>query len=176
MANDPNTFTPGCGIVIFGFLVIKAIIDSLSHTRSPKAWWHEETRNFRKLFHSGLPKPVKVKKVKPIKIRKERPVKSKHPFPLSESINGAAIATIIGAGVAWSQLGGQKVHTGYRCADGWMSYSIGRQGACSHHGGVVSYEIDPRTELEKKDCTLALMTGAFGGVVLLIPKKDKKSA
>ncbi|WP_405986931.1 DUF3761 domain-containing protein [Streptomyces sp. NBC_00872] len=23
-----------------------------------------------------------------------------------------------------------------RCADGWLSPSIGRQGACSHHGGV----------------------------------------
>jgi hypothetical protein len=23
-----------------------------------------------------------------------------------------------------------------RCADGWRSPSIGRQGACSHHGGV----------------------------------------
>jgi hypothetical protein len=23
------------------------------------------------------------------------------------------------------------------CADGWRSSSIGRQGACSHHGGVV---------------------------------------
>jgi hypothetical protein len=25
-----------------------------------------------------------------------------------------------------------------RCADGWQSQSIGKQGACSHHGGVVS--------------------------------------
>jgi hypothetical protein len=23
-----------------------------------------------------------------------------------------------------------------RCKDGWVSYSIGRRGACSHHGGV----------------------------------------
>lgn len=27
---------------------------------------------------------------------------------------------------------------GYECSDGWPSDSIGRQGACSHHGGVVS--------------------------------------
>ena len=26
---------------------------------------------------------------------------------------------------------------GAECADGWNSPSIGRQGACSHHGGVV---------------------------------------
>lgn len=26
-----------------------------------------------------------------------------------------------------------------RCRDGWSSPSIGRQGACSHHGGVVGY-------------------------------------
>ncbi len=25
------------------------------------------------------------------------------------------------------------------CADGWMSTNIGKQGACSHHGGVVTY-------------------------------------
>jgi len=25
-----------------------------------------------------------------------------------------------------------------QCIDGWSSSSIGRQGACSHHGGVVS--------------------------------------
>jgi hypothetical protein len=29
-------------------------------------------------------------------------------------------------------------YQGYECADGWPSESIGRQGACSHHGGVVS--------------------------------------
>lgn len=28
-----------------------------------------------------------------------------------------------------------------RCADGWPSGSIGRQGACSHHGGVVPAQI-----------------------------------
>jgi hypothetical protein len=26
----------------------------------------------------------------------------------------------------------------YRCADGWQSPSIGKRGACSHHGGVIS--------------------------------------
>lgn len=39
----------------------------------------------------------------------------------------------------WRRLGGL-------CADGWRSPSIGRQGACSHHGGVsggVLY-VDPR--------------------------------
>lgn len=25
------------------------------------------------------------------------------------------------------------------CADGWLSTSIGRQGACSHHGGVETF-------------------------------------
>ncbi len=27
---------------------------------------------------------------------------------------------------------------GYECADGWPSQSIGKRGACSHHGGVIS--------------------------------------
>jgi plastocyanin len=34
--------------------------------------------------------------------------------------------------------GGFQSGTGYAvvCADGWLSYSGGRQGACSHHGGI----------------------------------------
>ncbi|WP_285566218.1 hypothetical protein [Streptomyces sp. RTGN2] len=31
-----------------------------------------------------------------------------------------------------------EMPTGPHCADGWPSSSIGEQGACSHHGGVVS--------------------------------------
>jgi hypothetical protein len=39
-------------------------------------------------------------------------------------------------------------YQGYGCADGWLSDSIGRPGACSHHGGVVSeYEGDDGTIL-----------------------------
>lgn len=36
------------------------------------------------------------------------------------------------AGVTWVEM-----PSAGRCADGWASGSIGRQGACSHHGGVV---------------------------------------
>ncbi|WP_097964930.1 DUF3761 domain-containing protein [Streptomyces sp. or20] len=33
---------------------------------------------------------------------------------------------------------------GQTCADGWTSHSIGKRGACSHHGGVVTvYESTP---------------------------------
>ncbi|NEC03421.1 hypothetical protein [Streptomyces anulatus] len=33
---------------------------------------------------------------------------------------------------------------GQTCADGWISGSIGKRGACSHHGGVVTvYESTP---------------------------------
>jgi len=35
------------------------------------------------------------------------------------------------------------------CADGWRSPSIGRQGACSHHGGVVTRTVDHRTASQK---------------------------
>lgn len=31
----------------------------------------------------------------------------------------------------------------FRCADGWLSPSIGIQGACSHHGGVVGGDTMP---------------------------------
>lgn len=33
----------------------------------------------------------------------------------------------------------QWFFAGQRCSDGWASPSIGRQGACSHHGGVVTW-------------------------------------
>ena len=32
-----------------------------------------------------------------------------------------------------------KIGTYSGCADGWLSSSIGRQGACSHHGGVKTF-------------------------------------
>ncbi|WP_328541154.1 DUF3761 domain-containing protein [Streptomyces sp. NBC_00371] len=35
------------------------------------------------------------------------------------------------------------------CADGWPSGSIGRQGACSHHGGVVSGTLWATLHFEK---------------------------
>ncbi len=38
------------------------------------------------------------------------------------------------------------------CADGWDSPSIGRQGACSNHGGVVEYKVDKRTSHQKALC------------------------
>ena len=51
------------------------------------------------------------------------------------------------------------------CADGWDSPSIGRQGACSHHGGVVTRTIDNRT-VPQKVLTYSLI--AFGSLSLLI--------
>lgn len=41
------------------------------------------------------------------------------------------------------------VHSYRTCADGWPSPSIGIQGACSHHGGVVTRTIDKRTASQK---------------------------
>jgi hypothetical protein len=32
-------------------------------------------------------------------------------------------------------------YAGSECADGWDSPSIGKRGACSHHGGVVTYYV-----------------------------------
>ncbi|BCM67769.1 hypothetical protein EASAB2608_03103 [Streptomyces sp. EAS-AB2608] len=43
-------------------------------------------------------------------------------------------------------------YQGYECSDGWPSDSIGRPGACSHHGGVVSvFEGDDGTVLRCGD-------------------------
>jgi len=37
-------------------------------------------------------------------------------------------------------------YTKKECADGWNSPSIGQQGACSHHGGVVTLLVDQRSD------------------------------
>jgi len=57
------------------------------------------------------------------------------------------------------------VHSYRTCADGWDSPSIGRRGACSHHGGVVTRTIDNRT-MPQKVLTYSLI--AFGSISLLI--------
>ena len=51
------------------------------------------------------------------------------------------------------------------CADGWKSPSIGRQGACSHHGGVVTRTVDNRTTPQK---VLTYGLVIFGGISLLV--------
>jgi hypothetical protein len=48
------------------------------------------------------------------------------------------------------------------CGDGWSSPSLGRQGACSHHGGVVERTVDRRTTQQQVVChildTLGLLS------------------
>lgn len=46
------------------------------------------------------------------------------------------LVSIALAGAIWIGLDGPYIPS--HCADGWDSPSIGKQGACSHHGGVVS--------------------------------------
>lgn len=45
------------------------------------------------------------------------------------------------------------------CRDGWASGSIGRQGACSHHGGVGSQKLSPIT------LAVSLAVGALAGCI-----------
>lgn len=51
----------------------------------------------------------------------------------SESIKFNIIISAI-IGIVMSAVGTYR-----GCADGWLSTSIGRQGACSHHGGVKTF-------------------------------------
>lgn len=58
------------------------------------------------------------------------------------------------------------------CQDGWVSYSIGKQGACSWHGGVVSRLSDfGQITLV---VSLAIIIGAYIYIVYK-EKKDKKN-
>lgn len=66
----------------------------------------------------------------------------------------------------------------YRCADGWRSPSIGTQGACSHHGGVVGGDSMPKGV--KFVCPLFGLivffglTAIFGGTSTVVPKASGK--
>jgi hypothetical protein len=51
-----------------------------------------------------------------------------------------------------SAISAGRLHTFRECADGWQSPSIGVQGACSHHGGVVTRHIDNRTDAQRYAC------------------------
>ncbi|MEI8377237.1 MAG: hypothetical protein WCF95_01750 [bacterium] len=52
-----------------------------------------------------------------------------------------------------------------RCNDGWQSYSIGYQGACSHHGGVES------RSLEVGYFLLSLLSAIFVILIYLMLKE-----
>lgn len=56
------------------------------------------------------------------------------------------------------------VYSYQECADGWPSPSIGRQGACSHHGGVVTRTVDHRTGRQR---ALSYGLNMFGVMCLL---------
>jgi hypothetical protein len=54
------------------------------------------------------------------------------------------------------------------CADGWPSHSIGIQGACSHHGGVVTRKVDKRTDTQRYACYALNGAGIVGLLAALI--------
>jgi hypothetical protein len=76
------------------------------------------------------------------------------------------IALLIGVGscVAFLFIYSDLVYTYRTCADGWASSSIGRPGACSHHGGVVTKTVDKRTVPQK---ILSYGLGVVGSASLL---------
>lgn len=54
--------------------------------------------------------------------------------PEGISFNVLLLVASVGVGFVVKRIG---TYTG--CADGWTSTNIGTQGACSHHGGVITY-------------------------------------
>jgi len=58
------------------------------------------------------------------------------------------------------------------CKDGWVSYSIGKQGACSWHGGVVTKLND--FGLIVLWVSLIIIIGTCIGVFIYISYKEKK--
>jgi hypothetical protein len=67
------------------------------------------------------------------------------------------------------------VHSYQTCADGWNSPSIGRQGACSHHGGVVTRTIDNRTTPQKILTYSLIVVGSLSLLISLALRAGEDS-
>lgn len=80
---------------------------------------------------------------------------------VKEVLGFAGVALILG-GCGASAYCDRNIDHYRDCADGWSSPSIGRQGACSHHGGVVTKTNDRRTPIEKSTSEFGFGAGAFG--------------
>jgi hypothetical protein len=74
---------------------------------------------------------------------------------------GSIVALIIGIASCSgsSVISDGRVYSYGACADGWPSQSIGIQGACSSHGGVISHEVDNRTDTQRITCYALNVTG-----------------
>lgn len=60
-----------------------------------------------------------------------------------------------------------NIGTSRTCADGWNSPSIGKQGACSHHGGVV-------TKMNEFGWTTLAISSGILILVFLTAKKSEE--
>lgn len=84
-----------------------------------------------------------------------------------------ALALFVGIGscTGSSAISNATMYSYRACADGWPSHSIGIQGACSHHGGVVTRKIDKRTDVQRYACyalNAASIIGWIAGLSLLV--------
>lgn len=75
------------------------------------------------------------------------------------------------SGIGWLVFANQNVSSYQACADGWGSPSIGRAGACSHHGGVVTHTVDHRSEAQKGFSTASTATCAASFATFLLASR-----
>src|SRR5215210_7555983 len=61
------------------------------------------------------------------------------------------------------------------CADGYDSPSIGRPGACSHHGGVVTRTIDNRTVPQKILSYSLIVVGSLSLIIAFALRASENS-
>lgn len=83
---------------------------------------------------------------------------------------GSAVALLITIGSCTGSFAiSDGLVSSYRaCADGWPSHSIGIQGACSHHGGVVTRKVDKRTDTQRYACYALNAASIVGLLTALI--------
>jgi hypothetical protein len=80
---------------------------------------------------------------------------------LTHIISIIVLVSGIASCVASSSIFDQHSHTNVSCTDGWDSPSIGRPGACSWHGSVVTRTMDLRNPQQKYVCSALDVLGVL---------------
>jgi hypothetical protein len=130
----------------------------------------EQNVILKRTEHQHVPKPAPAPEPKaepePVPVRLKDQTKIKNALWRA----GCVVALLIGIGSCSGShvISNGLIYSFRQCADGWPSQSIGIQGACSHHGGVVTREVDKRTDPQRYACYALNAAGIIGLITALV--------
>jgi hypothetical protein len=113
--------------------------------------------------HLDVPQPQSQSQPEPERLKDRTKIKT----ALWRAGCVAALFIGIGSCTGSHAISNDLVYSFRQCADGWPSQSIGIQGACSHHGGVVTREVDKRTGMQRYACYALNAAGIIGLITAL---------